>query len=65
VRDETLIKRLEAVISSVEIWEKALDVLRKRIASGEISNNMLLRILVSLSQSTVYFEGDRRPRHRS
>src|SRR5690349_9950829 len=31
---------------------KALDVLDKRIASGEISDNMLLRIFVSVGKST-------------
>jgi hypothetical protein len=50
--DEALIKQLEAAIYSNEIWEKALDVLRKRIASGEVSDNMLLRIVISLSKST-------------
>jgi hypothetical protein len=50
--DEAVIKKLEAAIYSTEIWQKAIDVLRKRIASGEISDNMLLRIVVSLSKST-------------
>jgi hypothetical protein len=59
------IKQIEAAIYSEEIWVKALDVLRKRIASGEISDNMLLRIVVCLSTSTACFEVDRRPRHRS
>jgi hypothetical protein len=52
LRDEALIKQLEAAIYSNEIWEKALDVLCKRIASGEVSDNMLLRVLVSLSKIT-------------
>src|SRR5262245_26890970 len=50
--DEALIKQLESAIYTNEIWEKALDVLCKRIASGEVSDNMLLRVLVSLSKST-------------
>jgi hypothetical protein len=52
LRDEALIKQLEAAIYSNEIWEKALDVVCKRIASGEISDNMLLHVVVSLSKST-------------
>ena len=50
LRDEALIKQLEAAIYANEIWEKALDVVCKRIASGEVSDNMLLRVLVSLSK---------------
>src|SRR5262245_29303433 len=52
LRDEALIKQLEAAIYSNEIWEKALDVVCKRIASGEVSENMLLHVVVSLSKST-------------
>jgi hypothetical protein len=51
LRDEAQIKQLEAAIHSQEILEKALDVLRKRIASREVSDYMLLRIVVSLSKS--------------
>jgi hypothetical protein len=51
LRDEALIEQLEAAIYSNEIWEKALDVLCKRIASGEVSENMLLHVVVSLSKS--------------
>jgi hypothetical protein len=50
LRDEALIKQLEAAIYSNEILEKALGVVRKRIASGEVSDNMLLRVLVFLSK---------------
>jgi hypothetical protein len=50
--DEALIKQLEAAIYSNEIWEKALDVVCKRIASGEVSDNMLLHVVLSLSKST-------------
>ena len=50
--DEALIKQLEAAVCSNEIWEKALDVVCKRIASGEVSDNMLLHVVVSLSKST-------------
>jgi hypothetical protein len=50
--DEALIKQLEAAIDSQEILEKALDVIHKRLDSGEVSDNMLLRILVSLAKST-------------
>jgi hypothetical protein len=49
--DEALTKQLEAAIDSHEIWQKALDVLHKRIASAEVSDNMLLRIVVSLGKS--------------
>ena len=49
--DEDLIKQLKAAIESDEICEKALDVIHQRIASGEVSDNNLLRILVSLSKS--------------
>jgi hypothetical protein len=49
--DETVIKQIEAAIYSTDIWQKALDVLRKRIASGEVSDNMLLHVVVSLSKS--------------
>ena len=52
LRDEALIKQLEAAIYSNEIWEKALDVVCKRIASGEVSDNMLLHVVLSLSKST-------------
>ena len=48
--DEAL--QLEAAIYSNEVWEKALDVVRKRIASREVSDNMLLHLVVSLSKST-------------
>jgi len=50
--DEALIKQLEAAIYSTDIWQKAIDVVRKRIASREVSDNMLLRVAVSLSKST-------------
>ena len=52
--DEALIKQLEAAIYSNEIWQKALDVLCKRIASREVSDKMLLRIVVSLSKSNSF-----------
>ena len=70
VRDEALIKQLEAATYSERIREKALDVLDKRIASGEMSVDMLLRIYVSLGKSTDYWfrqtclEVDRHPRRR-
>jgi hypothetical protein len=51
LRDEALIKQLEAAIYSNGIWQKALDVVCKRIASGEVSENMLLHVVVSLSES--------------
>jgi hypothetical protein len=79
MRDEALIKQLKDATYSERIREKALDVLNKRIASGEISDHMLLRIIVSLSKSTedlfriavsleeaqqTCFEVDRPPRRR-
>ena len=51
LRDEVLIKQLEAAIDSQEIYKKALDLIDKRLVSGEVSDNMLLRIVVSLSKS--------------
>jgi hypothetical protein len=50
--DEALIKQLEPAIYSQEICKKAIDVIHKRLASGEVSDNMLLRIVVSLSKSS-------------
>jgi hypothetical protein len=50
LRDEALIKQLEAAINSNKIWEKALDVVCKRIASGEVSDNMLLRVWFPLAK---------------
>jgi uncharacterized membrane protein len=44
--------QLEAATYAERIRQKALDVLDKRIASGEISDNMLLRIAGSLGKST-------------
>jgi hypothetical protein len=49
--EEAQIKRLEAAIDSQEIYKKALDLIDKRLVSGEVSDNMLLRIVVSLSKS--------------
>ena len=53
--DEILIKQLEAAIHSQEILIKALDVICKRIASGEVSDNMLLRIMLTLAKSRGFF----------
>jgi uncharacterized membrane protein len=50
LRDEA--NQLEAATYAERITQKALDVLDKRIASGEISDNMLLRIAGSLGKST-------------
>jgi len=55
LRDEALIKQAEAAIYSAEIWQKALDVLCKRIASGDVSDKLLLRIVVSLTKSIACF----------
>jgi hypothetical protein len=69
MRDEVLIKQLKDATYSERIRKKALDVLNKRIASGELSDHMLLRIIVSLSKSTEDWfrhclEVDRPPRRR-
>jgi hypothetical protein len=48
--DEALIKQLESAVYAEEIRKKALDVLCKRVADREISENMLLRIAVSLAK---------------
>jgi hypothetical protein len=53
-RDEALIKKVEVAIYSAEIWRKAVDVLCKRIASREVSDEMLLRIVISLSKSNSF-----------
>jgi hypothetical protein len=53
--DEDLIKQLKAAIDSQEICKKALDVIHQRIASRELSDNMLLRIVASLSKSAAWF----------
>jgi undecaprenyl pyrophosphate synthase len=52
LRDEAQIKRFEAGIEAEEIKELAVNVLRKAVASRDVRNNMLLRIIVSLSKST-------------
>jgi hypothetical protein len=52
LRDEAQIKRFEAGIEAEEIKCLAATVLRKAIASQDISSNMLLRIIASLSKST-------------
>jgi len=49
--EEAQIKQLEAAIYSQEIYKKALDVIHKRLVSREVSDHMLLRILVSLSKA--------------
>jgi hypothetical protein len=49
--DEDLIKQLKAAIESEEICTKALDVVHKRLVSGEVSDHMLLRIIVCLTKS--------------
>jgi hypothetical protein len=49
--DEILIKRFKAAAYEDEIRMQALDVLRKRIASGEVSTSMLLRIAIALAKS--------------
>jgi hypothetical protein len=41
--------------SFAENAEKAVDVILKRMYCQEVSDHMLLRIVVSLSKSTVYF----------
>jgi hypothetical protein len=58
LRDEA--KQLEAAIYSNEIWEKSLEVVCKRIASGEVSDNMLLHVVLSLSKSIAVFKLHRR-----
>ena len=49
--EEAQIKQLEAAIYSQEIYKKDLDVIHKRLVSREVSDHMLLRILVSLSKA--------------
>ena len=52
LRDEAQIKRFEAGIEAEEIRYLAANVLGRAIASQDIGNNMLLRIIASLSKST-------------
>ena len=54
VRNEPLIKQLMAGIVATEIEQKAVAVLRKRMDSRGLSDNMLLRIIGSLAKSTDY-----------
>jgi hypothetical protein len=49
---EALIKLLQTASKSFEILQQANDLLEKRIASGELSTTMLLRVIVSLGKST-------------
>jgi hypothetical protein len=52
LRDEAQIKRFEAGIEALEVRDLAVNVLRKAVASQDISVNMLLRITGSLSKSS-------------
>jgi hypothetical protein len=45
-------KQLEAATYAERIRKKAVDLLNKRIASREMSDSMLLRLVVSLGKST-------------
>jgi hypothetical protein len=51
LRDEAQIKRFEAGIEAEEIKSLAVDLLRKALASQDISANMLLRIIASLNKN--------------
>jgi hypothetical protein len=62
--DDPEIKQYLAANYSTEILEKAFEVLSKRIESREISNNMLVRIVLSLSKSTASLELERPPKRR-
>src|SRR5262249_52289579 len=50
--DVVLVKQFEAATDAEKIGRKASEVLCKRIASHDVSVNMLLRIVVSLGKST-------------
>jgi hypothetical protein len=52
LRHEAQIKRFEAGIEAEEIKNLAVNVLRKAVASPDISINVLLRITDSLSKSS-------------
>jgi hypothetical protein len=52
LRDEALIKQYEAATESEIIRKKAVDLLGRRIASGDLSTSMLLRIVMTLAKST-------------
>ena len=66
LRDEAPIEQLEAATYAGRIWQKALDLLNKRIASREMSDSMLLlRIAVDLGKSTAdLLKWDRHPWRR-
>jgi hypothetical protein len=64
LRDEALVKQLEAANHLNEIGQKAVDVILKRMAGHEVSAHMLLRIVVSLSKSTAFVKFDLGPRRR-
>jgi hypothetical protein len=54
VRDEPLLKQLLAGGAARKLLDQAVALIRKRLDSRELSDDMLLRILVSLARSTDY-----------
>jgi hypothetical protein len=62
--DDPEIKKLQIQIDSAVIWRKALDLISKRLESGEMSDTMLLRTVACLGQSTLADDLPRRPRRR-
>jgi hypothetical protein len=62
--DDPEIKKIQIANYSIEIWQKAVDLISKRMESGEMSDSMLLRVIVCLAKSTSPVELPRRPRRR-
>ena len=54
VRDEPLLKQLLAGSATRKLLDQAVALIRKQLDSRELSDNMLLRIVVSLTRSTDY-----------
>ena len=63
--DDPEIKKLQIRIDSTVIWRKALELISKRMESGEMTDSMLLRTIACLGQSTFADDLPRRPRRRT
>jgi hypothetical protein len=62
--DDPEIKKLRIQFDTTVIWRKAVDLISKRMDSGEMTDSMLLRTIVCLGKSTVPNDLPRRPRRR-
>ena len=61
--DDPEIKKFQIANRSMEICDRAVDLISKRMESGELRDHMVLRIIATLAKSTAPFEV-RRPRRR-